>query len=228
MSGAQIDGYDEKAIRAPLQARSREKMDRIMIALESLLAEKPFDRITMTELAQRSGAGTSSIYARFSDKHALILGVHARLREQVVHCLEQLTDASRWRSSTPEEIVESVIPVIVRFYFKHAPLIRAALFVDEQVVRERQASMLRHAAQKFSVLLARNGEAPTASVNGAVDAATRVVASVMYSAIMFGDVQLVRKPVSERELIRQLSRITVALINDAQAAQARRRKAQAA
>jgi AcrR family transcriptional regulator len=225
----QSDRYEGDAIRAPLQARSREKLDRIMTALESLLAEKPFDRITMTELAQRSGAGTSSIYARFSDKHALILGVHARLREQVFQCLEQLCNPSRWEGRSSDDVIANVMPVIVRFYFKHAPLLRAALFVDERMVRERQASVLRLAAEKFSALLTRCGGSAAAddAINGAVDAAGRVVASVMYSAIMFGDVQMVREAVSQRELTKQLVCVTTALVNEARLTGTPKRKAKA-
>ena len=85
------------AIRQPRQKRSRGTMDRVLRALELLLDEKPFEQITMIELAQRSGTGTSSIYARFKDKNSLVLGVHARLTETVPACLIRLTDPKRWR-----------------------------------------------------------------------------------------------------------------------------------
>lgn len=205
----------KKAIRQPLQERSRKKMDDIMNALESLLAEKPFDRITMAELAQKSGAGTSSIYARFSDKNSLILGVHLRLRETALACLEKLTDPARWDGVPTEDMVRQVISTIFRWYKKHQFLIRAALYVDDAVVRERQALTLRLAAEKFGALLGEENAKTAKKVGLAVDASVRIVTSVMYSVLMFGSVELVRSSVSDRELCRQLSCAVIALINDA-------------
>lgn len=208
-------GGVQKSIRQPLQERSRKKMDNIMTALEKLLEEKPFDRITMAELAQKSGAGTSSIYARFSDKNSLILGVHLRLRETTLQCLEKLTDPVRWKDVSVEDMVGQIIPIVLRYYKKHQFLIRAALYVDDAVVRERQAGVLRIAAEEFGALLRAGDQKPSKNVDQAVDASVRIVTSVIYTVLMFGSVELVRSTVSDRELCRQLSCAVSALIRDA-------------
>lgn len=204
------------AIREPRQARSRESMDRIMESLEALLLEKPFDKITMVELAQHSGTGTSSIYARFKDKSALILGVHMRLREAALSCLSQLTDPARWDGKPLRIIVGSACARAIAFYRDHGALIRAALLVDDVAVRERQASVLRAAAQQFCDLLApRMPEVERIALNGAIDAACRIFASVMYSELIFGDVQMTRAPVTDITLCRQLTRATLSLLEHA-------------
>ena len=92
---AAVSNLDNGAIRAPAQERSQKAMDRILTALEALLVEKRFDRITIQELAQRSRTSTSSIYARFRDKQALVLGLHLRLREKALECLDKLTEPNR-------------------------------------------------------------------------------------------------------------------------------------
>ena len=211
-------GRGQRSIREPLQERSRKNMDRIMDSLESLLEEKPFDRITMAELARKSGVGTSSIYARFSDKSALILGVHVRLRENALQCLEDLVDPARWEGASVDEIVRHIIPNVIHFYRKHAFLIRAALFVDDVVVRERQASVLRVAAEKLGDLFPAANPKGVKKVDMAIDASVRIVTSVMYSTLMFGDVSVIRTPVSDIELARQLSRAVITLISDAEVA----------
>jgi AcrR family transcriptional regulator len=203
------------AIREPAQARSRETMDRILETLEELLREKPFDRITMIELAQRSGAGTSSIYARFRDKQALILGLHARLREQVLECLERLADPQRWAGEPVERIVAGIVPPCVKFYRQHGALIRAALYVDDAEMRERQASVLRFAAGKFSALLPTTSARQARAVNAAVDFSVRLLASVMYAALMFGDVEIGRRRTSDREITRYLVRTITATLKEA-------------
>lgn len=208
------NGREEK-IRAPQQARSREAMDRIMVALERLLEEKSFDNITMQELAQRSDTGTSSIYARFKDKHALILGVHDRVRERALSCLDPLTDPAHWEGKSLDRIVTGIIITSIKFYREHGSLIRAVLYVDQDFIRERQGSVLRAAAKNFTALLADRVDSSPRRLDRAVDAACRVFASTMYAELMFGNVPLLRTPVSDRELARQLTRIVMALIESA-------------
>lgn len=193
-----------KAIREPAQARSRETMDNILSATEALLAEKPFDKITMQEIAQRSGAGVSSIYARFRDKQALILGLHARLRENVIECVDRLADPARWEYNTSEEIVSAVVPPCVRFYRVHGALIRAALTIDEPELRERQASVLRIASSKFSALIAPRYPDRVEAIEIAVDGAVRIVASVMYVSLLFQEVDMSHRRVSDHAMARML------------------------
>lgn len=202
-------------IREPQQARSRETMDRILEALEALLAEKSFDKVTMQELAQRSETGISSIYARFKDKQALILGMHARVRERAMGCVDDLSDAERWKGVPLERMVRRVVIAAVRFYRDHGALIRAALFVDDAAVRERQGSVLRMASGRFAQVLTTRFDTAGDRMDSAVDAACRILAAVMYAELMFGDVAMVRNPVSDRVLARQLSRAILALITEA-------------
>jgi AcrR family transcriptional regulator len=54
------------------QDRSRRTRDRLVIAFGALLREKPFDAITMAELAERAGIAVGTVYRRFANKDALI------------------------------------------------------------------------------------------------------------------------------------------------------------
>lgn len=212
---AKVPTTIKDAIRAPLQARSRETMDRIMGSLEALLKEKTFDKITMIELAQHSGTGTSSIYARFKDKRALILGMHMRVREQALACLAQLSDPEHWHSKSVEEIVSAVVNRALPFYHKHGPLIRAALYVDDVNVRERQASVLRIAAQQFSeILISRSTSAPE-RINTAIDGACQIFTSTIYMKLMFGEVSLARSEIPERIMRKQVVIAMSAILNEA-------------
>src|SRR6266481_3822361 len=176
----------EMVIREPRQERSRETMDRVMVALESLLNEKPFERITMIELAQRSGTGTSSIYARFKDKGSLVLGVHARLQEHTFPCLEQMSEVGRWKGKSIESIVFPCVLTVVKFYRKHAHIVRAALMVDVPSVHERQVRVLQFASERFSTMFAiilKNADKD--AIDRAVDSSVRIVSSVMHQSLIF-------------------------------------------
>ena len=63
-------------IRQPSQARSQRTMDEVYRALRELLRRKPFERITINELASEAGVAVGSIYARFKDKNALLAGLY--------------------------------------------------------------------------------------------------------------------------------------------------------
>jgi AcrR family transcriptional regulator len=192
-------------------------MDRVLKALEELLDEKPFDRITMIELAQRSGTGTSSIYARFKDKRSLILGVHGRLAERVFPCLERLFDLERVKQKPLRKIIHANLASVLRFYREHGQMVRAALLVDAPYVYERQIRVYRFAADRFSDLLYQRlpTEADRKAVDRAADLSVRVVTSVVHQILIFKDFTLVRKPVSDRVLVDQLTVSIWAMLEDA-------------
>lgn len=206
---------DESAIRAPTQARSRETMDKILAATEALLAEKPFDKITILEIAERSESGVSSIYARFRDKQSLVLGLHARLRERVLEWTEKLSDPQRWRDYTTDEVIARVVPVCVRFYRVHQALIKAALTVDLPEMRERQSSVLRIASMRFAALLAPRYPDQIEIVETTVERAVRLFAWTMYGSLLFRGLEMLRAPMTDRALSEMLTASITAVLNAA-------------
>ncbi len=206
---------NEEAIRAPRQARSQETMDRILESLENLLKEKAFDKITMIELAQHSGTGTSSIYARFKDKQSLILGVHMRLREQALACLAQLTDPAHWEGRSIEEMATETVKRAMRFYGEHGSLIRAVLYLDDAKVRDRQAGVLRAAAQQFSELIIPRAPGAAKEIREAIDGCSRLFTGVTYSMIMFENFDELRNGFADHQQRRQLVVAMTAIINEA-------------
>lgn len=203
----------QSAIRAPRQQRSQRTMDRVMKALEELLDEKPFERITMVELAQRSQTGTSSIYARFKDKNSLVLGVHGRLAELVFPCLRKLTDPSRWEGKSLDLMLSASIDAAVKFYRQHSHIVRAALLVDQPFVYERQRQVLQFASDSFTALVLEMmpGGNRKAMVQ-AIETAVRMVSAVMHQTLIFQSAPLILKSVSDKDLVRHLTIAVSALV----------------
>ena len=54
------------------QGRSRRTREKLVMGFAELLREKPFDSITIAELAKRAGIGVGTVYGRFANKDALI------------------------------------------------------------------------------------------------------------------------------------------------------------
>lgn len=197
------DGDD--VIRAPAQRRSRDTMERVLTALEELLREKPFDAITINELAAKSGTAVSSIYARFKDKNALILGLHQNLQEMTLECIGELANPERWDDRSRQEILPVVLTRVVQTYRQHAPIIRAAALADIAYVYERMTSVWLATQKAFTDLLAPKMPAvPRRDVGEAVEASVRIVTAVMHQMVIFNQLEVVRHPVSDRQLVRQL------------------------
>jgi AcrR family transcriptional regulator len=54
------------------QRRSQEKQDRLVDALEELLRQKPFDQITIANIASQADVSPATIYQRFNNRDAAV------------------------------------------------------------------------------------------------------------------------------------------------------------
>ncbi|WLQ45354.1 helix-turn-helix domain containing protein [Streptomyces laculatispora] len=96
---APVDGF-----REPRQARSREKLQRVLQAAEDVLATAGFEDFTMAAVAARAGVSVGAIYRRFTGKEQLIAAVQDRILTQVEERLSA-------RLSTADGCLAGVIEV---------------------------------------------------------------------------------------------------------------------
>ena len=94
----------------PLQNRSRETLHRILEAAETIMANKPFEKITIAEIVKQAKTTTGSFYARFPDKEALL----ARLFDQHVSEIAEGIDESLAEIATlsPEARIDHIVAII--------------------------------------------------------------------------------------------------------------------
>src|SRR5689334_13934961 len=64
--------------RVPAQARSRERLERILDAAEEELGEVGYDGATMQSIAERAGTSIGSVYQFFPNKKVLIGAITER------------------------------------------------------------------------------------------------------------------------------------------------------
>jgi AcrR family transcriptional regulator len=67
--------HDRASALAPkpaVQRRSQQTRDKLIAALDELLRDRDFERISVAEIAQRAGVSTAVIYQRFSNKDAAV------------------------------------------------------------------------------------------------------------------------------------------------------------
>ena len=72
---ARLDLRGKAGLRSPQQRRSLETGRRVIAAAQKLCRRRPFEQITMSEIASESGVSIGSIYARFASKEKLLLAL---------------------------------------------------------------------------------------------------------------------------------------------------------
>lgn len=70
-----------QAARSATQARSRDTLERILVAAEELLETHEFDELTMVELAKHANCGVGTVYGRVPNKESLLVCLHERYME---------------------------------------------------------------------------------------------------------------------------------------------------
>ncbi|MDJ0877742.1 MAG: TetR/AcrR family transcriptional regulator [Halieaceae bacterium] len=102
---------------APRQARSERTLQSILDACDRLLLDRPFERISMQDIAREAGVSVGNLYNRFADKSALVDHVTARHQARIIESLSvQLTQEENRKLDTRarlEHIVHGVMSAIV-------------------------------------------------------------------------------------------------------------------
>lgn len=202
-----------KRIYPPHQERSRLTMDRILSALGKLLESKPFEQITLAELARRSRCAVTSIYARFEDKRALILAIHERHRDEMLAEIDRLLDPARWEGTDADEIVRRVLEGMMATRRRRQNLLRAVMLLNDAEVYERAAQIIRHASEQFVRLLApRVPHLAGSEVARRIDFAVRVVMATVQQREIFGGVEPARFKLSDREFESRLAKLFTSVL----------------
>ncbi len=74
--------------RVPIQRRSRERVEQLLAAAVSLIAERGSDAMRMSDVAELAGVSIGSLYQYFPDKAAIIRTLAERYNAQGLACIE--------------------------------------------------------------------------------------------------------------------------------------------
>lgn len=198
---------DAEWVRAPRQARSQETLDRFLDATASLLDERPFEEITVSDIVSRAGRTVGSFYARFDDKYAVLYELVQRVFDRIDDVVRAFCDPVRWDGQPIEEFVIEAVRLNVQAYRRAGPLFRAAFsaaMIDDRFRRLRIDVMQSCAEQQKQFLLTRSDELPCVSPARASDQIFELVSATLDHELMFGRFTTT-SPTNDFGLVRELT-----------------------
>jgi AcrR family transcriptional regulator len=116
----------------PVQQRSRDTMERFAAAAETLLRERPFERISVQDIVSHAGRPTGSFYARFRSKEALLPFLYERYDQTLDRYFAARLAEVDWSVLDFADTVESLVDVIVAMYEERRWLLRALCLFARQ------------------------------------------------------------------------------------------------
>src|SRR5689334_21349195 len=103
--------------KTPLQARSKERLHRVLDAAEHVFADVGYDAANTEALAERAGTSIGSLYQFFPNKRAVFDALAARFMDDVRAFFDRFVESSQGIDSW-EDLVD--MSVAGFFAFSHA------------------------------------------------------------------------------------------------------------
>jgi AcrR family transcriptional regulator len=202
-------------IREPRQARSRETLDRILDAAETLVADKGFEDATIAEIVRRAESSVGAFYTRFRDKEGLLYALYERYLEQAVATADDALEPSRWEGADVRELLGAVVRFLVTIYREQGGLIRAFVMRNhsDPEFRARQERLSHYVSDKLAaVLLAHRDEIRHPDPDRAVTFGLSMVFATIEGQVLFGETRSRALALRDDDLAAELARAYLAYL----------------
>lgn len=133
-----------KIIGGSLEEHRAATRQKVFAALVELLADRPFDAITMADLAARADVGRTSMYNHFKDKEAVVVAFATAETDRYLEQLQGLLVSKSSPTERLETYVRHHVDTSADFHIGLGPELRAilspesALAMREHVVAVEQ------------------------------------------------------------------------------------------
>ncbi len=116
--------------RKPRQARSQERVDRILAVAEALFTTEGYGKTTTNAIAAQAKVPIGSFYQFFPDKAAILQAIAVRYTSKLQQHLERLLDTAEVTALPLPEYVERLIDATDQFFTENPGY--HAIFMDAQ------------------------------------------------------------------------------------------------
>jgi AcrR family transcriptional regulator len=196
----------------PRQARGRRAQDRIVGATLALLAERPWEQVSVADIAARAGVAVGGVYRRFVSKERLLvfLAREVILPGSVAELRARL-DPDRLRGASLAAVVEAYLALTVETFRRHRALLRPMALVgrltSDPDLPALMADVNREAHGRFRALLhERLAEVRHPRPAVAVDLALLWVSAALREVVLFDQpVSALAPGLDDAALVRELT-----------------------
>jgi AcrR family transcriptional regulator len=198
-------------VEIPQQARSRKTLARLVEACEGLLREKPFERISVSELAKRGRSSVGAFYGRFGGKEELLDFIDARGEKEILERWDDYFSAEKWQGVPAEEIVGRFVRFWVSAHRARKGVLRA-LFLR---LRSRPTSATLARTRRLNrkvidglkgLLEQRKREIGHPDLDAAIPLGLVMVASSIREWVVFEELKLYPRAPDDEALAAELTR----------------------
>lgn len=182
-------------VRPPLQHRARRSLHRMLDATTELLAERPFDEITVDEIVGRAGYTKGAFYHRFDSKADLLRHLIERLTDGALEAWDGFLAPGAWEGKGLSELVEAMVRRLVAIYTRSGNVMCAFSYEvqwgDDDEIRALAAHLNRHVAAAFLDRVRERSDELTTHARADPEAAVRywltTVAATLRATLLWPD-----------------------------------------
>jgi AcrR family transcriptional regulator len=192
---------------APAQPRSRETLDRFVVAVEELLRDQPFEAISIQDIVRKAERPIGSFYARFGSKEALLPVLYHRYHVGLEPWVASRLDRYDWESLDFQSTVRAMVDLILALYDERHWLIRALALFARLHPEALPSDIVENRRRLFELLariLARHREHIThADPKAAARFGVFLIAAVVREKLLFGEAPHARVTLLNRKTLRE-------------------------
>ena len=111
----------------PAQERSREALERLLTAGESLLAQNRYEEAGIAEIARIAKSSVGTFYRLLSDKETLSLLLLQRFFNQLEDEITEITTAEQWQDKSINDFANQIVGMLVDLYQGRGGTLRAVI-----------------------------------------------------------------------------------------------------
>lgn len=204
-----MDDPDIGMLRAPVQARSQDSTDRMLDAAIAILDRAGLAGLTIAAVGKEAGVATGTIYHRFRDRRALLIGAQhrflTRLEEEFL-----ATTAPIYFKEDDDDFLLELLEAFDRTFIQHRNAFRAFMLTsheDADLRRRGTESGLRFAAFLIDRLTQRFN-----CSHDAADSAFRIIFSEAVLGAMFTPTEVSPAPADRLQRLKHLRSAVRALL----------------
>jgi AcrR family transcriptional regulator len=208
-------GRPALAFRPPVQRRSHESLERILDAAETLIRERGFDNMTISEVVQRSSSSVGSIYARFANKIGLLQAVQVRYHARVQNGIFAAFSGEHPRDESLEQAVARIVRVMSQHVLSDPELFRAfvvqAVF-DPGVRSKGEWANAERRDKVVEILMTHRGQIRHPDPEEAARWVYSMLMAMLRERVTYGELAELSGGFSDEALVAELTRVATSYL----------------